>query len=654
MRREWTLALLAACATERGQMPPALRPEPVARVEPDAPTDDLAEEVRGFVEKHWSKSVALGLEFPAHADAEATRLEVEREMGSLPDTWWRGSSPPYLFLSAVAHGATADVLFFACGNRWGVRYACRGWPSGKRSQLGDPRIEECVEVRRGTMSRADFDRLLRKVALLQGAKLREAPEGAFAGEEPRTVWTGTFSVQLDRQRRIEPRRHQCYTSMFDDDARAVLIHELIWSEAGRWTLIEAEDDGTIGHALLQGLVTEPISWRRPCRVRALGYLGCDAAIPDLERLVPRGEDVDEALTQIRLLHECKTAQSAPPLLVELATADPRSDAGWRLRFWAERVLAERFPPDYRAWLRRRFEAGDQTERVEVLEELHCYDASDLTLARLACGDPDPGLRTRGAVLLDDAALLLGLARDATLPPDTRRGAIRALSGTTSGSEKEPARPLGDRKVVGDALVALLADPAREVRTAAVEGLVALRCHEPAVCEALFALLEDPEYEVRAAAANGALALGCRDVVPGLIRAMVAALAAQRGVVAADMAAVLGRLGARDAIEPIDKALLGKSPGTFRYRVCFSLACIDDARVLPILEREREKHRPDPRAYDNWSRSLLIHIALEGERSRRDVSQELSDRFTTYELRTFLDDPDLAPHRAVLARALSLE
>lgn len=635
MRRGWILALLAACATEHAHAPDRAR-ETAARAAPaEATGDDLRGDVRRFLASRLGEHAAAGVEFRETTGAAPTRLEVDDSSGY---DWSFGSG--YIFPSVAARDRIVEVVLVECGEREFVWWT-RKWRR-RPGELAPPRTSDgrCLEIAvasRAAIAREDFDRLVRKVALLRGAAASEPP-GSTGEQWHWASRVGPCSVRLDGWP-IETGDGR--VAGLD---RALLISELIWAEAMGWTFEEAADPEAAAAVLLRDLATMPISWSRRARVEALGILGCAAAIPVLEKLQPRGEDIDEALTRIRVLQECRGATAAPPSLIELATPAPGPDTD--LRPWALEELARRFPADYRAWLYLTFEREDPAGRSKTLAELHAYDPSDLTLARGARDDPDPGLRLEGAVLLDDRDLMLAVARDATVPAALRLRAadLRAEVGLLLELARDPSMPPPERALAIQAMAGRPANRARPARQVVGEGLVVL--------------LDDPVHEVRGAAAEGLVALRFDEAIPALIRAMLAALSRREGGAAADLGCALGALGAKAAIEPIDSALQGRTPSTFWYRACFGLARISDPRVLPILEREREKHRADPRAWDNWNRSIAIHKKVRRDDARsilergsgRDVSPDLADRFTADELREF--QGDLAAYRPVLERALA--
>lgn len=645
MRREWVLALLAACATERAPTPDhgsdaVLPAEPSA----GAPREDPAGDVRRLLAKRLGDDAAQSIRFPDVADVAVGRLEVD----TISDSW--SSRDSYLFFSAVARNRTAEVTLVVCGDSESLFWTRRYWKIGPREsarpRTPDGRDVGVVWIGRAAIAREDFDRLVRKVVLLRGATGGKAPEET----EERVYWDvpePLYSVRLDSDPPIRTR--ECGELARVD--RASLIMSLIHAEAQGWTFEEAADPEAAVDAL-QWNLADMRDFRLRCRIEALGCIGSAAAIPALEKLKPREEHIEEqidtALTRIRVLQQCKGATAAPASLLDLAPPVPEPRVYYVLRAWAIEELARRFPADYRAWLHLRFEREDPDGRLQALAELHAYDPSDLTLARKARDDPDPVVRLEGAVLLRDRDLMLVLARDATVPASLR---VRAAdhhpdTGLLLELAREKSMPAAERVAAIEAMTGRHASregPGRQV-----------------VGNGLLLLLDDREYSVRRAAAEGIAAVRFDEAVPELIRAMLAALTRRQGATAADIACTLGVLGAKDAIEPIDRALQGKTQSTFWYRACFGLARISAPCVMPILEREREKHRADPRARENWDESIALHKRIRRDEAESileqggDVSQELADRFTTDELRAFEADASLAKHRRALKRARALK
>ncbi|HEX5137071.1 MAG TPA: hypothetical protein VFY93_08875 [Planctomycetota bacterium] len=586
-----------------------------------AAADDLAEEVRAFIDRHRAPASLASYETVV-ADAPAPpadRLRLEYRVGN------------YVYscglLSLTRRGDVVDLL------RVDVRVADPATPL-------PPGFEPGVRIARATVPHAEFDRMLKKVALVRGARLRQRED-----TEVETEGTVSFAISGAGRLRLEvgdgtplevvlepAGAEVVIQDTIDDRGRALLLLDLIEDEADRWPVEEADAKGVSER--LAGDLGEVDDWRRRLRVVALGYLGRAEAMPALRRL-ERDAYVDAALAQIRISSQCEGAGAAPAALLDLvAKGHPLLDS------WARHLLAARFPDGYIAAIRARLEAEDPSVRADALTELERLAPDDLEPARRAREDPHACVRAEAARILGDANALLLIARDKTLAGEesmARGSAIIYLTWLDQPRDgREWVEPPGDCDVTGKALVAILRD-------------------------------ESEGFDVRAKAARGLGDLGYRPAIPDLLATFGAGPTRhwRRWELASEAAYALGQVRAKEAVMPFVRALHGgQGDPAYRSTVGIALAEIGARRGMPALRRQREIGRADPTQIAWWDASIALLDAIQRrdamailERVRgspRFPSTLLADVFTGEELRALAARDDLGSMRRFVERAVVIQ
>ncbi|MEV4517040.1 HEAT repeat domain-containing protein [Dactylosporangium sp. NPDC049525] len=220
------------------------------------------------------------------------------------------------------------------------------------------------------------------------------------------------------------------------------------------------------------------------------------------------------------------------------------------------------------------------------------DARVLPAVLEALRDPDPAVRGTAVLTVGDVGdlgaldSLLALRRD----PSPR---VRSLLGHATGQLIAPGwgpprTPPGPAQVetAVAALVDLLADPDREVRVGAVQGLGMIG--GPSAVGALIALADDPDAAIRAAVAFALGTLAAPDTVATL-RVLARDEAAQ---VRSELVTALGRPGRPEAV-PLVVALAADPDPDVRVRAAAAIGRLDDTAALDTVRRLAADD-PEPR------------------------------------------------------------
>ena len=150
------------------------------------------------------------------------------------------------------------------------------------------------------------------------------------------------------------------------------------------------------------------------------------------------------------------------------------------------------------------DGGVRAYALHALVELKVPDATDLAIEGLS--DPDSYARKISARALEDLAAPSAVPELARVVVEDEDFRVRewAADALTAIATEDAI----------DALVTALDDPVKEVRLAAVRGLVK-RSPEAAVDTFMSMVLEDPEWEIRVQAAAALGMTGRDDVIPAL-------------------------------------------------------------------------------------------------------------------------------------------
>jgi len=150
------------------------------------------------------------------------------------------------------------------------------------------------------------------------------------------------------------------------------------------------------------------------------------------------------------------------------------------------------------------DGGVRAYALHALVELNVPDATDLAIEGLS--DPDSYARKISARALEDLAAPSAVPELARVVVEDEDFRVRewAADALTAIATEDAI----------DALVTALDDPVKEVRLAAVRGLVK-RSPEAAVDNFMSMVLEDPEWEIRVQAAAALGMTGRDDVIPVL-------------------------------------------------------------------------------------------------------------------------------------------
>ncbi|MBM4319381.1 MAG: hypothetical protein FJ125_05315, partial [Deltaproteobacteria bacterium] len=401
---------------------------------------------------------------------------------------------------------------------------------------------------------------------------------------------------------------------------AALQHEA--ASVRRWAATGLGEAGEHAAGVpLLSLLDDPDTAVRAAAAAALGALGAGEAGAPLQRLLAAAPEGPVRAAAARALARLGATDAAEALRRGLA--DPLAEVRASCLAALEQ-LGLQLPDE----LRR---ASAAIGRSAWEEGAALPDPSVLALLLHVLEEPPaegfPAARRAGA------ATALGRRQDAAARP----ALLRAVAGAEPEVQAAAAAALGElgpSDGVSEALLPLAGSSHLPLRAAVAAALGRLggAGELPRLLEAL----SDEAPEVRLAALSGLGWLGRR--APQLCRAVVTALAAQLASAAdpalrAHAAALLGRTGDREAIEPLARALAEDAAAAVRQA---AEAALEQLGWVPVAQKLRV-------------RSLLAELGAAEARHRAAAAEQLGlvgDDAAVQPLRSRLDDADAAVRLAV--------
>ncbi|MEM7245859.1 MAG: PilT/PilU family type 4a pilus ATPase [Acidobacteriota bacterium] len=350
-------------------------------------------------------------------------------------------------------------------------------------------------------------------------------------------------------------------------------------------------------AQLGALVTEAKPEQRSLAADALLDLPLSPeTVPHLTQLIETG-GADHRLKAVSRFADVATAQHLSFFEKLLDDGDERIRlAAWRtlVKFVEDRhlrlIVARIGDEPY----------GTQLVLIEALETLAAR-------VGLAAVEPVLELLSSGNNGLRGAALRILLAMPERVEVVKRFiTASQQLAGWVRDRALESLREFGDEVI--EPVVALLADPDRDVRGAAL-GLLS-NFEDPRIAPAVTRLLADEDWwlAINAADLLGRLGQPAAGSVPALVQAL------SRDELRWAAVEALGRIGGEDALKALS-GLTEDSRPEIRIEAMTGLAASKDPRVTPVLTRVAES---DP---IKWVRARAFELVTELSRERSDALDE---------------------------------